>query len=779
MRAQIAALTAELAHERAMLRQLRDREATLESIFASAPFGIATAGLGWFLADANQRFLDIIGYSLAELPTLDVRDFTHPDDRAAELALAQELLAGTRSYYVLEKRYIHKDGSIVPVRVVGMIAHDADGQPARGVVIVEDISAQVQMTDALRQSEARYRSLVEDQFDIILRWRTDRVRVYVNDAYCRFFGASREELLGKPIGAYTVVADLEAANETMVRLRPDAPGLIIESRVQRADGRWFWMEWNVRGFFDREGQLVEYQAVGRDISARREAESTRDALVAVLEASPDWIAYLDNNSQIHYLNRTARQLYRLAPTPDYSALRLAELLPAWVWRTLTEEAIPAACRNETWQGELALYDAAGNEFPVLQTVLALRDSTGAVERLALIGHDLSAQKRIAAERLAFERKLLDAQKSESLGLLAGGIAHDFNNILTAIMGHTELALIDPALTSETRRSLEIVMVGVQRAADLTGAILAFAGKRQLSIEPVDVNAIVSELTDLLMASALRHCTVKLELAPNLPAIQADPAQIRQMLLNILVNAAEAIDPSGGSIHLRTRTCWMDQAALSGLPFAERLVLGRYVALDLEDTGNGMDTATLERIFDPFFTTKFTGRGMGLAAVQGILRAHYGTMRVQSRPGAGTQFAIWLPAPLHVQLPEALTKPEHIPLMSGHVLVIDDEIEVLTVAARMLTLLGFTVFKATSGPEGLALLSAGVPKLTFALIDLTMPHMRGDAVAAAIRQQYPDLPLILMSGYTADDQVSISANFAYLQKPFTLAELRTVVEAVMP
>jgi PAS domain S-box-containing protein len=646
------------------------------------------------------------------------------------------------------------------------------------VAFVEDISEQVRLTDALRQSEARYRSLVEDQLDMIMRWRADETCIYVNDAYCRFFGRTREELLGRRIGECTYPPDLASLQAALAQLRPEAPSVMVQNRALRADGRVVWTEWNIKGIFAADGALVEAQAVGRDISARRDAETTRDWLVGVLEASPDWVGFLDENGALLYLNGTARRMYDLPADPDYAALRLADCYPAWAWRVLNDEAIPAARRDDTWQGELALYDGSGDEIPVLQTVLALRETSDAVVRLALIAHDLSAQKRVAAERLALERKLLDAQKLESLGLLAGGIAHDFNNILMAILGHTELALTDPGLHAETRRSLEIVMTGVQRAADLTKAILAYAGKGMLSLEQVDLNAIVRELTDLLIVSALRHCMLNLELMPDLPAIAADPAQIRQMILNLLVNAAEAIGPTGGTVRLRTSVVWIEPEAFAHFAFAEELHAGWYVYVSLEDTGSGMDEATLARIFDPFFTTKFAGRGMGLAAVQGIVRAHRGTMRVQSTLGVGTRFELWLPA-LDQPAPPAITpEPERKLRQVGQVLVIDDEPDVRMVATRMLERLGFHVLIASNGPEALAMLPAVAAHLAVVFVDLAMPQMRGDAVAAAIRQQHPDLPLVVMSGYSAAQHLPSGAHIAYLQKPFTLADLQAVLEAAV-
>lgn len=778
LQTQIAALTSTVAQQQQQIQRLQGVELALNSVLASTPFGVAQADINGRITDANPFFCALIGYSRNELLGMHVTEFTHPDDNLREQPLVDAMVRHETDHFTLEKRYLHKDGTPIPVRVMGMLARDHQGAPLYGVAIALDLREQERITTELRRSEARYRSLVEDQLDFILRWNTNWVRTYMNEAYCRFLGRPREELIGQKIGDFTYNADMQAAKQVLVALRPEAPGTILQSRVLRADGRLIWTEWHVRALFDANGAIIEYQSVGRDISARREAEATRDWLVAVLEASPDWVGYLDARRCLHYLNHTARRMAGLPHTPNYANIDLHTFYPDWAWRVLTDIALPTARQADSWQGELALLNASHQEVPVLQTVLALRDTTGAVARFALIAHDLSEQKRIATERLALERKLLEAQKLESLGVLAGGIAHDFNNILTAMLGHTELALLDPVMRAETRRSLEIVLTSVQRAADLTGAILAYAGKGRLRLDQVDLNTTIRELDDLLGIAALRHSQRVLDLAADLPPILGDPAQIRQMILNVLVNAAEALDPAGGTIRIQTAVRPLPVAERYMLPFAEQLTAGSYVWLNITDTGCGMDPTTLARMFDPFFTTKFTGRGMGLAAVQGIVRAHRGTLQVGSMVGQGTEVQIWLPVYEHVAPTAAL--PERVMHLrrTGPILVIDDEPEVCAVVAQLLGQLGCTAYIAADGPTGLVRLHSELPDLLAVLVDVTMPHMRGDAVAAAIRQIRPHLPIILMTGYNTADLSTTFPAIPLLQKPFTLAELRTMLVQVV-
>ena len=356
-------------------------------------------------------------------------------------------------------------------------------------------------------------------------------------------------------------------------------------------------------------------------------------------------------------------------------------------------------------------------------------------------------------------------------MLAGGIAHDFNNLLTGTLGHAELALLDVPPNSEVRDHIQGVISGVRHTAELTRQLLAYAGRGRFVVQPLQLNTLIREMSDLLRVSVAKHCTLRYELAPALPQIDADSAQIRQIVLNLLVNASEAIPTAGGTITLSTSL----EALGPGL--ADDLPAGAYVRLGVADTGTGMDAATLERIFDPFFSTKLTGRGLGLAAVQGIVRGHKGALRVSSRAGEGTTFNLWFPA---VDSAQAIAKPapQHGDAAQRRtVLVIDDEDTVREITRRMLGRIGYGVLLANSGPAGLALLREGIPDLAAVLIDLLMPEMNGDAVARAIHERYPATPVILMSGYSAEtivEEYAATQLAGVMQKPFTIEALRAAL-----
>jgi PAS domain S-box-containing protein len=412
----------------------------------------------------------------------------------------------------------------------------------------------------------------------------------------------------------------------------------------------------------------------------------------------------------------------------------------------------------------------------------LKDGDG--ETIALLVSAIEITERKAAEerRLEIERKLLETQKLESLGLLAGGIAHDFNNLLTTVLGNVGLALMDLPHGVAARENIEQIERVAQRAADLTRQMLAYAGKGRFVIQRLDLSAIVKEMADLLQISIPKNALLRYNLASGLRAVEADATQIRQVVMNLVVNAADAIGAQQGVITISTGAIQADQSYLSETYLAPDLPIGDYVYIEVADTGTGMDATTRERIFEPFFTTKFTGRGLGLAAVLGIVRGHRGALKVYSEPGRGSTFKFLLPAA------NATADPAITPAAAatewrgtGTVLVVDDDADVRAVATRILERRGFSVLTAIDGLRGLEVFREQVGALTCVLLDMTMPHMSGEEAFRAMRRLDSDTPVILMSGYNEQEVISQFAGrrlAGFLQKPFTAEDLRRLLAQVV-
>ena len=415
------------------------------------------------------------------------------------------------------------------------------------------------------------------------------------------------------------------------------------------------------------------------------------------------------------------------------------------------------------QGEAVILDYE-RRIATEQALVAQRTSDLAAAHAhaeALAAAHARAEHALAALHES-ERAMQEAQRLESLGVLAGGIAHDFNNILTSVLGHAELASLDAEPESSIHDAVQRIIAGANHAVDLTRQMLAYAGKGLFVLRQVSLSALVHEIAELLHISVGRNATIRYHLAEPLPHIEADVAQVRQVIMNLLTNAAEAIGPEGGTITVTTSAAVLPDHG--PVP---------YVLLEVKDTGCGMTPDVQRRIFEPFYTTKFTGRGLGLAAVQGIVRSHHGHMNVCSAVGEGTSVRVWFPANKLCIAPPALL-PAPIERSSGVVLIIDDEAPVRGVLASLVERLGLTSVLAPDGAAGLAALEDGIADLHAVLVDLTMPGMSGVDVARTIRSHCPATPVILMTGYSVEEvatRYSERPALPLLQKPCTLLALR--------
>jgi signal transduction histidine kinase/CheY-like chemotaxis protein len=412
------------------------------------------------------------------------------------------------------------------------------------------------------------------------------------------------------------------------------------------------------------------------------------------------------------------------------------------------------------------------------------DSRGKPVKMIGTIQDITERREMEEEKRNLEQQVQQAQKLESLGVLAGGIAHDFNNLLMVILGHSELAQKEISPMSPARRSLAEITTATQRAADLCRQMLAYAGKATFALERVALRGLVEEMAHLLKTAISKKAILNLNLVRGLPPIEADPSQIRQIVMNLIINASEAIGDRSGVITVSVGATRCDEEYLRKMELHDGLAPGLYVHLEVTDTGSGMDAETQSRIFEPFFSTKFTGRGLGLAAALGIVRAHKGALKVYSEPGKGTTFKILFPA-LGVAAEKARTTAPASSADSqgkGTILLVDDEESLLALGARMLEHLGFAVLTATDGRQAVDLYRDKGKEIDLVLMDLTMPNMDGAKAFDELRRLNPDVRVILASGYTHEEVASRFSGkilSGVLQKPYTLARLRESLAGLMP
>lgn len=506
----------------------------------------------------------------------------------------------------------------------------------------------------------------------------------------------------------------------------------------------------------------------------RETRSAFESPPALASAIVQSIRYplvvLDPNLRVRLANREFYRAFRVSEreTVDVSFRELGD--GQWHIEKLGEFLQQVITKHEGFDDFEVAY-----EFPDIgtRTMLVSARAITSVELdadLALLSfEDITERLQLAKEQERLQEQLLHTQKLESLGVLSGGLAHDFNNILVGVLGNAELAHMELPPESGARTRLEDLTKAAQRAADLTKQMLAYAGKGKFVVELVSLNTIAEEMLHLLQASISKTVVLDMHLADNLPLIEGDVTQMRQILMNLIINASEAIGNRSGLVSVRTGVMEVTGDCLSETYIADDLADGYFAYIEVSDTGVGMDEEIVEKVFDPFFTTKFAGRGLGLAAVLGIVRGHSGAIKVYSQPGQGTTFKVLLPcAPSSLEQPRG--EIEALPAVNGRqtALVVDDEENVVTVAKQLLEKHGLSVLTAHDGREAVDVFRSRSDEIAVVLLDLTMPHLSGEETFRELRRIRRDVCVVLSSGYNEQD---ITNRFAgkglagFVQKPY--------------
>jgi signal transduction histidine kinase/CheY-like chemotaxis protein len=533
---------------------------------------------------------------------------------------------------------------------------------------------------------------------------------------------------------------------------------------------------NQNGEFD--GVILIGTDVTKSVESRRalEAQSERAhraeaQLTTLLERGPFSVITLDPSGRVLYIGGGG--IYRRGQDPveivGRNALELYQDDPAVL------SALRRALTGEVFS---TLVQRPSVTYEVFYS--PVRDAAGALEMIVGVGVDVSRRLRAEEERARIHDKMLQTQKLESLGVLAGGIAHDFNNLLTVIQGNAQVALARLADKDPVRDPIDDILRAALRASDLTRQMLAYSGKGRFQIGPLDLRQQVSEIGNLLRTSISKKVALRIEQPSFLSTVQGDASQLQQVVMNLVLNAAEAVGSSEGEVKVGLGEEEVGGDGGGDLIGRERLPEGRYVRLTVEDTGAGMDPQIQARIFDPFFTTKSAGRGLGLAAVLGIVRSHGGAIRIASTPGRGTRFEVLLPAAgARAQSPtsnEPLAAPG-----KGTVLVIDDEDSVRIASGRMLSMLGYDVLEAADGEQGIEILKLRNGDIDVVLLDVTMPGLSGEETLELVRAIDPQMPVIVFSGY-AEDEVAARLRplhpAAVLQKPFTRQQLGAALQLAL-
>jgi signal transduction histidine kinase len=542
-----------------------------------------------------------------------------------------------------------------------------------------------------------------------------------------------------------------------------------EARLRASEARF-------RSLFERAPVALWEE----DISALRPAFDALRALGVTdlrrhFEEHPEFLREAASLVRIVDVNAAA---VRMARVPDKSLLlgTLDRIFGRQNAGLLREELVAIFQGATTFEAEASNRTQRGERVDTLVTLVIPREGED-FDQLLVCTVDVTARKRAEEEREALEAQVRRTERLQSLGVLAGGLAHDFNNLLGVILGNSRLLQEQLPAGSPLADKVREIRSAAEHAAGLTEQMLATAGRGPRVRELVDVSALVEGLQDLCRGALPEAAALRSELARDLPPVVGDPVQLRQVVHNLVANAGEALEGRAGSVTLRSTRLQADAGALAGLVGGEELAPGPYVALEVCDTGVGMDERTQARIFEPFFSTKFAGRGLGLAAVLGLVRGHGGAIRVESAPGRGTTLAVWLPVAGDTRIgdaPAAQGTP-----CSGRILVVDDDEPMLRLTELFLREAGFEVTAAPGGRAALDLLASGIGGFDGVVLDLAMPDVGGELVLEAIRAARPALPVVVVSGYAeeaARHPLMRSPGTRFLHKPYEPEDLVAQVRA---
>ncbi len=714
----------------------------------------------------------IFGYPPGHLLGKDPEEFIHPEDQAAASQAMKEVFENTARGLPFTFRVHHAQGRWIHAEAVALNLMDFPG--LEGILVAtRDITERKRAEQALRESEERFRSLADASLEGVAVH--DRgVILDVNQVFVRLFGYEKpEEIIGR--NGLESLLDPESAARVQERIRRQEEGL-IEIIGIRKDGSTFCAETESRPikYKGRNARIVSC----RDITERKQSEEAlrhSEARFRVLvENAPEAIVVLDfEKGRFVDLNEKACRLFKLS-RQEVLAKGPIELSPPFQpdGRPSDESArekIARVIAGESPRFEWLHRNAQDEDILCEVNLTRLPSSTGILIRGSMV--EIGDRKRL-------EEKLRESKKMEAIGQLAGGVAHDFNNILAATMMNLGLLLENPNLDRKTEHALKELVVDAQRAASLTRQLLMFSRRTVMEVTVLDLNDAVANMLKMLRRLIGEHIKLLYEPGSDLPLVEGDAGMLGQVLMNLTVNARDAL-PKGGRITIATKVVEVDEErARVGLDRRP----GRFVCLSVADTGSGMDEATRQRIFEPFFTTKDVGQGtgLGLATVHGIVAQHRGWIEVESEVGQGTLFRVLLPASTRTATELEETGEITVAQATGHetILLVEDDSSVRSIVAQVLTVLGYRVVEAINGQDAVQVWQEQGRKIDLLFSDMVMPEgMTGLELAEKLRNEKPDLKIIISSGYSADllqEGGRTAEGVVYLPKPYQTSVLGQVV-----
>ncbi len=741
-------------------------------------------GVGRFL-EVNDVYCQRVGYSREELVLMSPKDLDDPASGLSALDVGKQLRENGEM--IFDQILLAKDGTRVPVKIHNCLI-TMRGRPCV-IASVRDMSERVRSEQALRESEQRLTQAANVANFGIFEVEHSSQSFHCSPIFRAIYGLGDEDRVTYERVLDSIYPEDRESVFAALRQRVDPKGdglLSREHRIVHPDGIR-WVKVRSRTFFEGKGDArhpVRTVGASVDVTARKDIELELRANQQYLRTALDMakLGVWQRNLETGFitLDSLARSIFGFEENQVITLeTLLSSIVPQDRERFLQK-------RNGVISGQAD--SEAGIEYRIQTPDGSLRwlsvyrnlvyDSSGNPKRMIGVVQDITRRKQENEERLALEQQFLHAQKMEAVGRLAGGIAHDFNNLLMVIRSYAEITEDSLPAHDGLRKNIQAIMKAADRAASLTGQMLAFSRKQVLSPVALNLNAAVAESAKMLQRLIGEDVELQLKPDESLWTVQADPNQIAQVLMNLSVNARDAM-PDGGRLTIETHNATPDESFLNEHPYVEA---GDYAVFSVSDTGTGISKEVQRRMFEPFFTTKSVGKGtgLGLSTVYGIVKQSGGYLFVDSEPGRGTCFSIYLPRVQSAVPVAELQKAKWLRRGTGTLLVVEDEPALRESIREFLGSLGYTVLDADSGPQALAITSQFEQTIDLMITDLIMPKMSGRELSQLLGSTRPQMKTIFMSGYT-DDAVMHhhgvqEPGVAFLQKPFSLAVLaRKVLE----
>jgi len=799
-RDRILAAVRDIAQRKAAEEALRQSEVRYRAVVESQAELIIRIRLDGTVTFVNEAMCRFAGVAREALVGANAMSFLSEADQAR----VRGLIAATapdRGPLAGETPIQVAPGRVQWMAWEGRGFFDEAGRLTELQAVCRDITERKAAEEALRQSEARYRAVVESQAELIFRELPDGTITFVNEAACRFMRMSRDQLVGTNVFAFLSEADRDEIRKIIASSTPDRPDSGGEHRVMvPPTGEVRWVQWTARGFFDDQGQPLEGQIVARDITDHKRAEEARQAAEAALRQERDRAQSYLEIAGVVLVALAADQTVTLINKKGCEVLgRGQEEIVGRNWfDTFVPQGVRDAAKavfSELMRGrvqvaeyyENPVWTAKGEERLIAWHNTVLRDEAGRVVGTLSSGEDITDRKRL-------EEELREAQKMEAVGQLAGGIAHDFNNLMTGILCHAGLLKTGSKPGDEVHETAGIIEAAARRASDLTGQLLGFARRGKHQDVPVDLCETVRTVIRLVGVAMERRIRIEVDCPGGAVWTHGDPAQMEQVILNLAVNARDAM-PAGGRMGFAIREVVLDpstmlRVALSGSKGDEKACAGRagakpgrYVCVAVSDTGCGIPDEIRGHLFEPFFTTKPLGKGigMGLAMVYGIAKNHGGWVEVTSQVDRGSTFTVYLPVSAAPR-PQERRRPEPSTCGVGCILLVDDDEAIRQGASRMLTAAGYRVASAANVDEALRAYDSFGCKVDLVIIDMVMPGGDGGACFHALRRLDPTVKAILCTAGGVDEAAAREllgeGMVGFIPKPFQMDQLAAAVRKAL-